>query len=63
MQGELENPDIWNDPEKAQRLGKERARLEAIVNTIVALDDGLVEARELLDLAGDEDDAETAAVV
>ena len=63
MQGELENPDIWNDPEKAQRLGKERARLEAIVNTIVALDDGLVEARELLELAGNEDDAETAAVV
>ncbi len=63
MQGELENPDIWNDPEKAQRLGKERARLEAIVNTIVALDDGLVEARELLELAGDEDDAETAAVM
>ena len=63
MQGELENPDIWNDPEKAQRLGKERARLEAIVNTIVALDDGLVEARELLELAGAEDDAETVAVV
>ena len=63
MQGELENPDIWNDPERAQRLGKERARLEAIVNTIVALDDGLVEARELLELAGDEDDTETVAVV
>jgi peptide chain release factor 2 len=63
VQGELENPDIWNDPEKAQRLGKERARLEAIVNTIVALDDGLVEARELLELAGVEDDAETVAVV
>ena len=40
VQGELENPDIWNDPEKAQRLGKERARLETIVNTIVKLDDG-----------------------
>ena len=63
MQGELENPDIWNDPEKAQRLGKERARLEAIVNTIVKLDDGLVEARDLLELAGDEDDAETVHVV
>jgi peptide chain release factor 2 len=63
VQGELESPDIWNDPEKAQRLGKERARLEAIVNTIVALDDGLVEARELLELAGDEDDADTVAVV
>ncbi len=63
VQGELENPDIWDDPEKAQRLGKERARLEAIVNTIVKLDDGLVEARDLLELAGDEDDAETVHVV
>ena len=63
VQGELENPDIWNDPEKAQRLGKERARLETIVNTIVKLDDGLVEARDLLELAGDEDDAETVHVV
>ena len=63
VQGELENPDIWNDPEKAQRLGKERARLETIVNTIVKLDDGLVEARDLLELAGEEDDAETVHVV
>jgi peptide chain release factor 2 len=37
--------------------------VEAVVNTIVVLDDGLVEARELLELAGDEDDAETVAVV
>ena len=63
MQGELENPEVWNDPEKAQRLGKDRARLEGIVNTIVKLDDGLVEANELLQMAGDEDDAETVGVV
>ena len=63
MQGELENPDVWNDPDKAQRLGKERARLEGIVNTIARLDDGLVEARDLLELAGDEDDAEAVGAV
>ena len=63
MQGELEDPDIWNDPEKAQRLGKDRARLEGIVNTIVKLDDGLIEAHDLLELAGGEDDAETVSVV
>ena len=63
MQGELENPDVWNDPEKAQRLGKDRARLEGIVNTIVKLDDGLSEAHDLLQMAGDEDDAETVGVV
>ena len=63
MQGELENPDVWSNPEKAQRLGKDRARLEAIVNTIVKLDDGLSEAHELLVLADGEDDAETVSVV
>ena len=25
---ELENPTIWNDPERAQALGRERATLE-----------------------------------
>jgi len=54
---------VWSDPEKAQRLGKERARLEGIVDTIVTLDDGLSEAHDLLDLAAQEDDAETAGVV
>jgi peptide chain release factor 2 len=63
VQGELENPDVWSNPEKAQRLGKDRARLEAIVNTIVKLDDGLSEAHELLVLADGEDDAETVSVV
>ncbi len=63
MQGELEDPDVWNDPEKAQRLGKERARLEGIVNTVVRLDDGLADACDLLELAGAEDDAETVGAV
>ena len=31
---ELENPDIWNDPDKAQKLGQERASLEAVVKTV-----------------------------
>jgi peptide chain release factor 2 len=63
VQGELEIPDVWNDPEKAQRLGKERARLEGIVNTVVRLDDGLADACDLLELAEAEDDAETAGAV
>ena len=63
VQGELESPDVWNDPEKAQRLGKERARLEGIVNTVVGLDDGLADACDLLALAGDEDDADTVNAV
>ena len=31
---ELEDSNVWNNPEKAQALGKERSALEQIVNTI-----------------------------
>jgi Protein chain release factor A len=28
---ELENPNVWDDPARAQELGRERARLHTIV--------------------------------
>ncbi len=34
VNAELEQPDVWNEPERAQALGKERSSLEAIVETI-----------------------------
>ena len=55
---ELEAPDIWNDPELAQKLGKERASLEIVVNTIDVVEGDVTDARDLLELAsedGDED--------
>ncbi len=57
---ELENPDIWNDAEKAQALGKERASLERIVKTIEHLESNLGDIEQLLVLARDENDAEMA---
>ena len=60
---ELENPNIWNDPEKAQSLGRERARLEHVVTTLDGLTNGLAEAGEMLELAVDEGDEETAEAV
>ncbi|HEX9584149.1 MAG TPA: peptide chain release factor 2, partial [Gammaproteobacteria bacterium] len=60
---EHEDPSLWDDPERAQRLGRERAELETVVNTIVTLDSRLEEAWELLGLAGEEQDAETAEAV
>jgi peptide chain release factor 2 len=60
---ELENPRIWDDPEKAQALGKERAELGKIVETVRNLHAGLAEAEELLNLAREEEDAETAAEI
>lgn len=56
---ELEDPDIWGDPEYAQSLGKERATLEAIVLTLDVLFNGLNDAADLLDMAVEEGDAET----
>ncbi|MDR3389764.1 MAG: peptide chain release factor 2 [Rudaea sp.] len=60
---ELENPDVWDNPERAQQLGKERATLDKIVHGIRSLTDGLAGAEELLQLAEAESDAGTAEAV
>jgi peptide chain release factor 2 len=56
---ELEDPDVWNDQEKAQSLSKERASLEHIVTTIDALKSGIADADEFLQMANDEDDQDS----
>ncbi|MDI3261546.1 peptide chain release factor 2 [Aerosticca soli] len=53
---ELENPAVWDDPKRAQELGRERARLEHIVGGIDRISAGLADAGELLELAADEGD-------
>ncbi|HEB98989.1 MAG TPA: peptide chain release factor 2 [Thiotrichales bacterium] len=60
---ELEDPDVWNDPERAQALGQERARLEEVVGGLDAITNGLDEARELIEIAAEEEDAETLDAV
>jgi len=60
---ELEDPDVWNKPERAQELGRERARLEEEVETVDSLESGLTDAAELLQLAKEESDAETVTAV
>ncbi len=60
---ELEDPAVWNKPEQAQALGKERSMLEGIVNTIIELEQGLNDAEELLLMAVEENDADTVDVV
>ncbi|MGE8226474.1 MAG: peptide chain release factor 2 [Stenotrophomonas sp.] len=60
---ELENPDIWNNPEYAQTLGRERSMLDKTVTGIADVLDGLSEATELLELAEGEQDEDTALAV
>ncbi|WP_341503182.1 peptide chain release factor 2 [Gallaecimonas sp. GXIMD4217] len=59
VNAELEQPDVWNEPERAQNLGKERAALEAVVGTIDALDQGVEDVEGLLELAVEENDEDT----
>ncbi|MEI2455180.1 peptide chain release factor 2 [Lysobacter firmicutimachus] len=60
---ELESPDVWNDAERAQGLGRERASLDKVVTGIRSLTDGLIGGLELLELAEMEDDESTALAV
>ena len=60
---ELENPSVWDNPERAQQLGRERAALDKIVTGLREIGDGLGGASELLELAAAEDDAGTADAV
>ena len=53
---ELGESNVWDNPEVAQALGKERSELELIVNTIDSMNSGLADCIELLQLAEDEDD-------
>ena len=60
---ELSEPSVWDDPDKAQSLGRERASLEAVVATIEQLDAGCTDASDLLDLAIEEDDIDAVQSV
>jgi peptide chain release factor 2 len=60
VSGELEDPAIWNTPDKAQELGRERARLEQVVTMLDRIRAALNDARELLEMAVEEDDESTA---
>lgn len=48
---ELQDPTIWNHPEKAQQLGRERAQLQQIVDTFQQLENGLNDIKDLHELA------------
>ncbi len=54
----LEDPDVWSDPEQAQNLGRERARLAELVEGLDALTTGLNDSAELVEMAAGESDAQ-----
>jgi len=56
---ELENPDVWSDPARAQQLGKDKSALETVVDGLAKALQSLDDATELLELAVAEDDEAT----
>jgi peptide chain release factor 2 len=60
---ELGESSVWDNPQRAQELGRERSALEAVVKTIETMDSGLNDAGELLEMAIAEEDDDTIIAV
>lgn len=60
---ELGDPSVWDKPERAQELGRERSALGAVVSTLDDMESGLNDVADLLEMAAAEDDADTVAAV
>lgn len=54
---ELADGEVWNDPEKAQQLGRERSSLEQVVSLLSTLGDSLTDLSDLAEMAAEENDA------
>jgi peptide chain release factor 2 len=56
---ELEDPKVWDNPQRAQELGKEKKSLEMVVGTLVDAGTRITDTQELFDLARSEGDDAT----
>jgi peptide chain release factor 2 len=52
----LENPSVWNEPKRAQELGREKKLLETVVETVDHLRSNLADNAELFEMARAEGD-------
>ncbi|MXS84585.1 peptide chain release factor 2 [Nitrosomonas sp. HPC101] len=59
LERQSEDPAIWNDPDRAQELGREKKSLENVVCTLQSVDRQLRDTHELLQIAQEENDEET----
>lgn len=61
--GLSEDPELWNDPKRAQEIGKERKLLEGIVLTLDNIESGINDNRELIEMVVEENDADGFASI
>ena len=63
VNAELEDPTVWNDPKRAQELGREKKNIEVVVQTLTTLAQSIADSSELFELAvADNDDATLEAI-
>ena len=60
---EMEDPALWQDPERAEALGREKARLEDVVEPIADGERRARESEELLSMAEEEGDASVLGAI
>lgn len=63
MSRELEDPNLWQEPNKAQKLNREKMHLETTLNDFEALENGLADACALVDAAIEEGDEATLSEI
>ena len=63
VNAELEDPKVWEEPKRAQELGKEKKSLEAIVHTLIKIHAELKDANDLFAMAREEDDEDTLIAI
>ena len=59
----LENPSVWNEPKRAQELGREKKTLEDVVGTIDHLTSNLADNTELFDMSKADGDLDGVAAI
>ena len=59
----MENPAIWNEPKRAQELGREKRSLEEVVNTIDHLTSNLSDNAELYEMTKADGDMDGLAAI
>ncbi len=63
VNGELEDPKVWDDPKRAQDLGREKKSLEDVVDALTRINGGIRDAGDLLEMAREENDTDTLEAV
>ncbi|HBL96950.1 MULTISPECIES: peptide chain release factor 2 [Psychrobacter] len=60
---ELENPELWNDPERATKINKEKSHLDGVIDVVLSLETTLEDASAMLELAVEAEDESLLADV